>query len=214
MKSNGNSKKALAWISSVAGILIAGAILIFVNAILKPAALRWDCTAEKRYTLSQGSENILKHLDKVVSIRFYYSRNASDMPVVLKNYATRVEDLLGEFQRAGGDKIKLSKLNPTPDSDEEDSAVLDGVSGQSLDMFGSGDPVYFGVAVSCGGKTAVLPFLSPALLGCLFGIVAGIMVFISLDELLPAAEEYGEHHLSIYGVVTGMAVMAVSLILF
>ena len=161
MKSNGNSKKALAWISSVAGILIAGAILIFVNAILKPAALRWDCTAEKRYTLSQGSENILKHLDKVVSIRFYYSRNASGMPVVLKNYATRVEDLLGEFQRAGGDKIKLSKLNPVPDSDEEDSAVLDGVSGHSLDMFGSGDPVYFGVAVSCGGKTAVLPFLSP-----------------------------------------------------
>lgn len=60
----------------------------------------------------------------------------------------------------------------------------------------------------------LLPFLSPVLLGCIFGIVAGIMVFISLDELLPAAEEYGEHHISIYGVVTGMAVMAVSLILF
>lgn len=60
----------------------------------------------------------------------------------------------------------------------------------------------------------LMPFLSPALLGCLFGFVAGIMVFISLDELLPAAEEYGEHHLSIYGVVTGMAVMAVGLILF
>ena len=59
MKSNGNSKKTLARISSVAGILIAGAILIFVNAILKPVALRWDCTEEKRYTLSQGSENIL-----------------------------------------------------------------------------------------------------------------------------------------------------------
>lgn len=60
----------------------------------------------------------------------------------------------------------------------------------------------------------LLPFLSPVLLGCIFGVVAGIMVFISLDELLPAAEEYGEHHVSIYGVVTGMAVMAVSLILF
>lgn len=60
----------------------------------------------------------------------------------------------------------------------------------------------------------LMPFLSPALLGCLFGFVAGVMVFISLDELLPAAEEYGEHHLSIYGVVTGMAVMAAGLILF
>ena len=60
----------------------------------------------------------------------------------------------------------------------------------------------------------LLPFLSPTLLGGLFGFVAGIMVFISLDELLPAAEEYGEHHISIYGVVTGMALMAVSLIVF
>jgi ZIP family zinc transporter len=40
------------------------------------------------------------------------------------------------------------------------------------------------------------------------------MVFISLDELLPTAKEYGEHHLSIAGVVAGMAVMALSLLLF
>lgn len=43
--------------------------------------------------------------------------------------------------------------------------------------------------------------------------VAGVMVFISLDQLLPAAEEYGHHHLSTYGVVSGMAVMAASLLL-
>lgn len=60
----------------------------------------------------------------------------------------------------------------------------------------------------------LMPFLSPVVMGCVFAVVAGIMVFISLDELLPAAEEYGEHHISIYGVVTGMAVMAVSLIAF
>lgn len=50
--------------------------------------------------------------------------------------------------------------------------------------------------------------------GVLFASVAGIMVFISLDELLPTAREYGEPHLSIYGLVGGMAVMAVSLLLF
>ena len=49
--------------------------------------------------------------------------------------------------------------------------------------------------------------------GFLFAGVAGIMVYISLDELLPAAEKYGEHHLSILGVMTGMAIMALSLIL-
>ena len=64
------------------------------------------------------------------------------------------------------------------------------------------------------GYLILMPFLSPTVFGVLFASVAGIMVFISLDELLPAAEEYGEHHLSIYGVVTGMAVMAISLLLF
>lgn len=54
-------------------------------------------------------------------------------------------------------------------------------------------------------------FFNELLFGLVFASVAGIMVFISLDELLPAAREYGEHHLSIYGVVAGMAVMAASL---
>ena len=50
--------------------------------------------------------------------------------------------------------------------------------------------------------------------GLIFAAVAGIMVYISLDELLPTAEEYGEHHLAIGGLVGGMVVMAVSLLLF
>lgn len=50
--------------------------------------------------------------------------------------------------------------------------------------------------------------------GIIFALVAGIMVFISFDELLPAAKEYGEHHLSIYGLIGGMMVMAFSLLLF
>ena len=57
------------------------------------------------------------------------------------------------------------------------------------------------------------PFMTPTLMGCILSGVAGIMVFISIDELLPAAREYGEAHISIYGVVAGMALMAVSLIL-
>ncbi len=64
------------------------------------------------------------------------------------------------------------------------------------------------------GFLILMPFLSPVVFGVLFAGVAGIMVFISLDELLPAAEEYGEHHLSIYGLIAGMAVMALSLLLF
>lgn len=53
-----------------------------------------------------------------------------------------------------------------------------------------------------------------ATFGLIFASVAGIMVYISLDELLPTAEEYGEHHVAIMGLVAGMIVMAASLVLF
>ena len=57
--------------------------------------------------------------------------------------------------------------------------------------------------------------MSDVLFGTVFAGVAGVMVFISLDELLPAAEQYGEHHGAIYGLISGMAViMALSLLLF
>ncbi len=64
------------------------------------------------------------------------------------------------------------------------------------------------------GYLILLPFMNDMVYGLLFAGVAGIMVFISVDELLPSAREYGEHHLAIYGLVAGMAVMAVSLLLF
>lgn len=64
------------------------------------------------------------------------------------------------------------------------------------------------------GYLILMPFMNEVVYGLLFAAVAGIMVFISLDELLPSAREYGEHHLAIYGLIAGMAVMAVSLLLF
>ena len=63
------------------------------------------------------------------------------------------------------------------------------------------------------GYLLLRPFLSETVFGVLFASVAGIMVFISFDELLPAAEEYGEHHVALYGLLAGMAIMAVSLVI-
>lgn len=60
----------------------------------------------------------------------------------------------------------------------------------------------------------LMPFINDMIMGILFAAVAGIMVFISLDELLPAAKEYGKHHVAIYGLFSGMFVMAISLFLF
>ena len=59
----------------------------------------------------------------------------------------------------------------------------------------------------------LMPFMSAQMMGVIFSLIAGIMVFISLDELLPAAEEYGEHHIAVYGLIGGMVIMAISLLL-
>jgi predicted transposase YbfD/YdcC len=64
------------------------------------------------------------------------------------------------------------------------------------------------------GYLILYRFFNDIVFGVLFALVAGIMVFISVDELLPTAREYGESHLSIYGMIGGMMVMAVSLLLF
>jgi zinc transporter, ZIP family len=74
-----------------------------------------------------------------------------------------------------------------------------------------------GLAEPLGALVAMillLSFFSDTLMGILFAWISGIMVFIALDELLPTAREYGEAHRAIYGMVAGMAVMAISLLLF
>jgi ZIP family zinc transporter len=82
-------------------------------------------------------------------------------------------------------------------------------------LSGLAEPVGAGVAyvilrLVAGGPAGVVP---PQLMGVLFGGVAGIMVYISLDELLPTSRAYGKGHDSLFGLVAGMAVMALSLLL-
>ncbi len=65
------------------------------------------------------------------------------------------------------------------------------------------------VGAFCGN-----PFFPPVVFGLIFAAVAGIMVFLSLDELLPTGKEYRTGHVAIYGLIAGMAVMALSLLLY
>ncbi|OPL18769.1 MAG: zinc transporter ZupT [Candidatus Aegiribacteria sp. MLS_C] len=69
---------------------------------------------------------------------------------------------------------------------------------------------YIAIRSFAGGETGIIP---PQVMGVLFGGVAGIMVYISLDQLLPTSRAYGRGHDSIFGLVAGMFVMALSLLL-
>jgi zinc transporter, ZIP family len=64
------------------------------------------------------------------------------------------------------------------------------------------------------GYFLLMQFFNESMFGTVFAGIAGIMVYISFDELLPTAEKYGEHHIAIYGLISGMAVMALSLLIF
>lgn len=64
------------------------------------------------------------------------------------------------------------------------------------------------------GYAVLAPFLSPTVFAVVFGMIAGAMVFLALDELLPAAKRYAKGHETVYGMVSGMAVLAASLVLF
>jgi ABC-type uncharacterized transport system involved in gliding motility auxiliary subunit len=152
-------KKGLeTWLYSSLGVAAMFAIVLIINAFGSRVKQRIDLTAERAYTLSPGTRAILAKLDTPVQIRFYCTRGDNRMPVMLKTYAQRVEDLLSEYRQASKGQIEVQKLDPVPDSDAEDSARLDGVEGQApLD----GEPIYLGLSVSMLDQKETIPFLSP-----------------------------------------------------
>lgn len=144
---------------SIAGVAAMAVILVAVNWIGGHAKARIDLTEERAYTLSPGTRAILAKLDTPVQVRFYATKGDNKMPVVLKNHAQVVSDLLDEFRQASKGQIEIQKLDPKPDSDAEDSARLDGVEGRMLEL--GGEPIYLGFSVTMLDKKETEPFLDP-----------------------------------------------------
>ena len=145
-------------IYSVVGVIAVLIIIVAINLLSGFIKFRSDLTENKLYTLSDGTKKILNKLDTDVVVRFYFSKDTASMPVPLRTYAQEVQDLLDEYQQYSHGKVKVIKLDPKPDSDAEDSANLDGVEGQAVDL---NDKVYLGIAVSCLDAKTTIPYLSP-----------------------------------------------------
>lgn len=144
-----SNKTTPTWMAIVLSVVV----LFFVNWLAGLEFYRVDLTQGRVYTLSDGTKEILKNLDAPVTVRFYLSQSDDSMPLPLKGYARRVEDLLTEFKAASKGKLVIEKLDPQPDSDAEDAAVLDGVQAQSLT---GGDRFYFGLAVKRGEQKSTM----------------------------------------------------------
>jgi len=142
------------------GIIALLAIAVLANWLisLTPYGNRGaDFTENQIHTLSEGTKSILGELDTPVVIRYYASRNSDYMPEQLKVHIRRVDDLLKEYANLSNGKLRVENLDPQPDTDAEDSANLDEISGQSINE----DNLYLGMAVSALDKKVVLPFLDP-----------------------------------------------------
>jgi ABC-type uncharacterized transport system involved in gliding motility auxiliary subunit len=144
---------------SVVGVAAVLVIIVAINLLAGFLKFRSDLTENKLYTLSDGTKKILDKLDTDVAVRFYFSKDNASVPVPLRTYAQEVQDLLDEYQQYSHGKVKVIKLDPKPDSDAEDSANLDGIEGQAVDL--SADKVFLGIAVSCLDAKTTIPYLSP-----------------------------------------------------
>ncbi len=151
-------KQLETWLYSAAGVAGIFAIVVLANWIFGSIRARVDLTESRLFTLSKGTREMIKGLDTQVALRFYATGDEA-MPVFMKSYARQVEDLLLEIKGASGGKIVLQKFDPKPDSDAEDSAELDGVTAQAVDLDRS---IYLGLAASCLDQVAAVPFLSPS----------------------------------------------------
>ena len=151
-------KKNEALVYSAVGLAALFLLLVAFNYLASTAAVRADLTEGRLYTLSGGTKKVLKNLQAPVKVKLYVTTGEA-MPVQLRSYAQRVEDLVREFKSAAGANLVIEKYNPRPDSEEEDAAQLDGMEPQQL---ASGEQFYLGLAVSQLDRKQPIPVLSPA----------------------------------------------------
>jgi ABC-type uncharacterized transport system involved in gliding motility auxiliary subunit len=149
-------KKTENLLYSAGGLAAVFVILVLLNLVLGAARVRFDFTQGKLYTLSQGTRSVLDGLKSPVKIRLYFTQSDNNVPLPIKAYGRRVEDLLNQIKQAAHGNVVVEKLDPEPDSEAEDSAALDGIEAQ---LMPSGDKFYLGASVSYADRKVPLPSL-------------------------------------------------------
>ena len=150
-------KKHEALVYSAVGLVAIFLILVAANYLVSFQPVKLDLTEGKVQTLSEGTKKLLRGLESPVKVKLYISRGEQAMPVPLRSFAQRVEDLAREFKSVAGNNVVIELYNPKPDSDDEDQAQLDGVEPQQLF---SGEQFYLGLTVSQLDRKQAIPAVS------------------------------------------------------
>ena len=125
------------------------------NTLLR--GIRIDLTDNQLYTLSDGTRSLLSGLDEPINLYYFFSDRETGEVQSLRDYATRVREMLEEFTDRAGGSIVLNIIDPIPFSEDEDRAAQYGLQPVSLGALS--DSIYFGLAGTNGvGDEEIIPF--------------------------------------------------------
>ncbi len=147
---------------SIGGIVLALVVFVAINIIANRmlSTTRLDLTSDRLFTLSNGTKSVIAKIEEPLTVRFYFSEKLGREIPSYAVYATRIREMLQEYQNAARGKIKLEVIDPQPFSDAEDRAVASGLQGVPVNQ--GGDLVYFGLAAAnSADKEEAIAFFQP-----------------------------------------------------
>ena len=144
------------------GTAVLAVLVFFVTQFLSDQSFAnksIDLTEDNRYTLTDGTRSILSELTEPVTINYYVTRDVDGTPASFKRHIPRVDSFLREIKSLANDgRITLNFIDPEPNTDEEDAALLDQV--QQIDVT-QDDKMIFGASISSLEKKTVIPIFDP-----------------------------------------------------
>lgn len=144
------------------GLFVLAVLFLVVNMASNTlfTSVRADLTSNKLYTLTEGTRNIAANIEELITLYLFYSDKASEGVPQLRTYATRVKELLQEYEQLSKGNIVLNIVDPVPYSEEEDQAAAFGLQG--VPVGNTGENIYFGLAASNAvGDTEIIGFFQP-----------------------------------------------------
>jgi ABC-type uncharacterized transport system involved in gliding motility auxiliary subunit len=137
-------------------LLLLVVALVLVNDLASRLPVQADLTKGSFFTLSEASGRMLDQMTDPVQVELYFSASRPGLPIGLKIFAQRVEQLLRQYERRAGGKITLKVIDPVPGSREEEEARRLELASQPL---GPDERLYFGLAVFHGGNHRTIPLI-------------------------------------------------------
>jgi ABC-type uncharacterized transport system involved in gliding motility auxiliary subunit len=155
---SGARRKSFALGSLVVLLLGFVAAVMASNTLLR--GIRLDLTENGLYTLSDGTKSLLANLSEPINLYFFFSEQSSEDIQILRDYATRVSEMLEEFVAESGGALRLQTIDPLPFSEDEDRAAQFGLTDLALGT--AGGSIYFGLAATnLIGDEAVVELFDP-----------------------------------------------------